>query len=86
MNTFVIDASIASDGSGLQKVDPTRAPISTALGVLGMPGMTAYMGLLESVLQRTALAIVQNLMSRRLPRVKERSRIARAPARQDRPA
>jgi NADPH-dependent curcumin reductase CurA len=36
-----------SDGSGLQKVDPTRPPISTALGVLGMPGMTAYMGLLE---------------------------------------
>ena len=36
-----------SDGSSLQKVDPTRAPISTALGVLGMPGMTAYMGLLE---------------------------------------
>jgi NADPH-dependent curcumin reductase len=36
-----------SDGSGLQKVDPKRAPISTALGVLGMPGMTAYMGLLE---------------------------------------
>jgi NADPH-dependent curcumin reductase CurA len=36
-----------SDGSSLQKVDPTRAPIQTALGVLGMPGMTAYMGLLE---------------------------------------
>jgi len=36
-----------SDGAGLQKVDPKRAPISTALGVLGMPGMTAYMGLLE---------------------------------------
>jgi NADPH-dependent curcumin reductase CurA len=36
-----------SDGAGLQKVDPTRAPIQTALGVLGMPGMTAYMGLLE---------------------------------------
>src|SRR5215469_12292896 len=34
-------------GSGLQKVDPTRAPIQTALGVLGMPGMTAYIGLLE---------------------------------------
>ena len=30
-----------------QKVDPTRAPIQTALGVLGMPSMTAYMGLLE---------------------------------------
>jgi len=36
-----------SDGSSLQKVDPTRAPIQTALGVLGMPGMTAYMGLIE---------------------------------------
>src|SRR6201987_5316635 len=36
-----------SDGSGLQKVDPTRAPIQPALCVLGMPGMTAYMGLLE---------------------------------------
>src|SRR4030095_8134227 len=35
-----------SDGSSLQKVDPTRAPIQTALGVLGMPGMTADIGLL----------------------------------------
>ena len=32
---------------GLRKLDPARAPISTALGVLGMPGMTAYMGLLN---------------------------------------
>jgi NADPH-dependent curcumin reductase len=38
-----------SDGSSLQKVDPTRAPIQTALGVLGMPGMTAYMGLTEKI-------------------------------------
>ena len=30
---------------GLRKVDPGIAPISTALGVLGMPGMTAYTGL-----------------------------------------
>jgi NADPH-dependent curcumin reductase len=36
-----------SDGSGLRKVDPKRAPISTALGILGMPGMTAYTGLLN---------------------------------------
>jgi NADPH-dependent curcumin reductase len=36
-----------SDGSGLRKLDPAAAPISTALGVLGMPGMTAYTGLLE---------------------------------------
>lgn len=36
-----------SDGRGLRKLDPTLAPISTALGVLGMPGMTAYAGLHE---------------------------------------
>jgi hypothetical protein len=36
-----------SDGKGLRKIDPSLAPISTALGVLGMPGMTAYVGLLE---------------------------------------
>jgi len=36
-----------SNGSGLRKVDPTLAPISTALGILGMPGMTAYTGLLN---------------------------------------
>lgn len=35
-----------SDGTGVRKVDPALAPISTALGVLGMPGMTAYTGLL----------------------------------------
>jgi len=31
----------------MRKVDPSLAPISTANGVLGMPGMTAYFGLLE---------------------------------------
>src|SRR4030095_5826710 len=36
-----------SNGKGLRKLDPTIAPVSTALGVLGMPGMTAYVGLLE---------------------------------------
>ena len=36
-----------SNGKGLRKVDAKSAPISTALGVLGMPGMTAYTGLLE---------------------------------------
>jgi NADPH-dependent curcumin reductase CurA len=36
-----------SNGSGVRKVDPNRAPISTALGILGMPGLTAYFGLLD---------------------------------------
>jgi NADPH-dependent curcumin reductase CurA len=32
---------------GPLKLDPGAAPISTALGVLGMPGMTAYVGLYD---------------------------------------
>jgi NADPH-dependent curcumin reductase len=32
---------------GLRKIDRNLAPISTALGVLGMPGLTAYTGLLN---------------------------------------
>ena len=36
-----------SDGSGLRRVDASVVPVSTALGVLGMPGFTAYAGLLE---------------------------------------
>ncbi len=36
-----------SDGKGLHKVDPNAAPLPRYLGVLGMPGMTAYFGLLN---------------------------------------
>ncbi len=36
-----------SRGREARKVDATLAPISTALGILGMPGLTAYFGLLE---------------------------------------
>ncbi|MCJ2033661.1 NADP-dependent oxidoreductase [Methylobacterium sp. J-068] len=36
-----------SDGRGLRRLDPAAAPVTTALGVLGMPGMTAYTGLLN---------------------------------------
>lgn len=34
-----------SDGQGVTKLDPALAPLSTALGVLGMPGLTGYAGL-----------------------------------------
>lgn len=37
-----------TDGKGVHKVDPKLAPLSTYLGVLGMPGMTGYFGLLKS--------------------------------------
>ena len=36
-----------SDGSVETKIDPQQAPLSYHLGVLGMPGFTAYAGLLE---------------------------------------
>ena len=36
-----------SDGTGVRTIRPDSAPLSTALGVLGMPGMTAYTGLLN---------------------------------------
>jgi NADPH-dependent curcumin reductase len=35
----------AVPANGPLKLDPNEAPISTALGILGMPGMTAYTGL-----------------------------------------
>ncbi|MBJ2174478.1 NADP-dependent oxidoreductase [Aureibaculum sp. A20] len=34
-----------SNGDGLLKVDGSKAPLSTYLGVLGMTGLTAYLGL-----------------------------------------
>jgi NADPH-dependent curcumin reductase CurA len=36
-----------SNGRGLLHVDPSLAPVSTSLGVLGPPGLTAYVGLLD---------------------------------------
>lgn len=36
-----------SNGSGLTPLDPKLGPLSYALGVMGMPGFTAYMGLLD---------------------------------------
>jgi len=36
-----------SNGIGLLKVDPAKAPLSAYLGVLGMTGLTAYLGLTE---------------------------------------
>ncbi len=36
-----------SNGEGLLKIDASKAPLSTYLGVLGMTGLTAYLGLME---------------------------------------
>ena len=36
-----------SNGKDLRTLDPKPVPISTAIGVLGMPGMTAFVGLMD---------------------------------------
>ena len=58
------------DGGSLRKVDPNLAPLSTSLGVLGMPGLTAYFGLLdlgrpksgETILVSTAAGAVGSIV------------------------
>jgi hypothetical protein len=37
----------AQKGATVRRLDPGRAPVTTALGVLGMPGFTAYAGLTQ---------------------------------------
>jgi NADPH-dependent curcumin reductase CurA len=43
-----VQSYCVTDGRGFTRVDPALAPLTTYLNVLGMPGMTAYFGLLES--------------------------------------
>lgn len=45
--SFGVQAYALSDGQGVSKVDPKAAPLRKYLSVLGMPGLTAYFGLLE---------------------------------------
>jgi NADPH-dependent curcumin reductase CurA len=49
--------NIAKAGE-LRKVDPKIAPVTTALGVLGMPGLTAYFGLLDIGQPKTGETVV----------------------------
>ena len=39
---------VLSDGDGVRAVDTRGAPLSLATGILGMPGLTAYAGLLHT--------------------------------------
>jgi hypothetical protein len=56
-------AYAVSNGAMLRKLDPKQAPISTALGVLGMPGMTAYVGLLDIGRPRAGETVVVSAAS-----------------------
>ncbi len=44
---FGVQQYAISDGKGVRKVDTRLVPLTTYLGALGMPGMTAYFGLLD---------------------------------------
>jgi NADPH-dependent curcumin reductase CurA len=45
-------------GASLRTIDDSEAPIQTALGVLGMPGLTAYFGLLDVCHPRAGQTVV----------------------------
>ena len=47
VGVFGVQEYATSDGRGVIKVDPNLAPLPVYLGTLGMPGMTAYFGLLD---------------------------------------
>jgi NADPH-dependent curcumin reductase CurA len=45
--SFGVQEYALSDGKGVRKVDTRFAPLPRYLGALGMPGLTAYFGLLD---------------------------------------
>ena len=47
-SAFGVQEYALSDGKGAIKIDPSLAPLPTYLGTLGLPGMTAYFGLLDT--------------------------------------
>jgi len=47
LGTTGVQSCWVSDGKGVRKVDPDAAPLPKYLSVLGMPGMTAYFGILD---------------------------------------
>ena len=53
----------AVPASALLRLDPVEAPLSTALGVLGMPGLTAYVGLDEIGKPQSAETVVVSAAS-----------------------
>ncbi|MGR3905512.1 NADP-dependent oxidoreductase [Burkholderia sp. SR8] len=52
-----------SDGSGLRKVDTSRVPLSAWLGVTGMPGVTAWVGLNRIIAPKAGDTVVVSAAS-----------------------
>jgi hypothetical protein len=58
-SAFGVQEYALSDGAGVVKVDPALAPLPSYLGTLGMTGMTAYFGLLDTAkLKETDTVVV----------------------------
>jgi NADPH-dependent curcumin reductase len=55
---FGVQEYALSDGRGVIKIDPSLAPPPTYLGTLGLPGMTAYFGLLDTGRMKEADTVV----------------------------
>ena len=47
-----------SDGSGVRKVDESLGPLQTSIGILGMPGLTAYFGFLDVCAPKPGVIVV----------------------------
>ena len=52
-----------AEGGTLQKIDPNLAPLSAYLGTLGMPGVTAWVGLLDLAQPKAAETVVVSAAS-----------------------
>ncbi len=52
-----------SDGSGMQKVDTSRIPLSAYLGAVGMPGVTAWYGLNRIIAPKAGETVVVSAAS-----------------------
>lgn len=52
-----------SDGKALRKIDTTRVPMSAYLGPVGMPGVTAWIGLNEFIAPKTGETVVVSAAS-----------------------
>jgi NADPH-dependent curcumin reductase CurA len=58
VGAFGVQEYALSDGVGANKVDTTFAPLPVYLATLGMPGMTAYFGLLDVGQPKSAETVV----------------------------
>jgi len=56
-------AFASSPGKDLRKLDPAVAPVTTAIGVLGMPGFTAFVGLVDIAQPRGGETVVVSAAS-----------------------